>query len=90
MRKHTETKHFHIENGVASDEESSELCSTKSKPTLDMECKICNKFFKSRGYGTHMKMHMVEKKKFICNICNKSFQKNSHLERHVRIHTGKK
>lgn len=81
---HFEMEHANIEKQYLM---SAEDLSIK-KESERMQCKICNKFFKSQGFGTHMRVHLIKKEAFCCDICKKNFQKNSHLQRHKRIHTG--
>lgn len=89
LKKHEETKHFYVETNDENEIEHPKKTQQNFKnKQLGIECKMCNKFFKRQGYGTHMRIHIKEKKQFLCDICKKSFQKNSHLERHRRIHTG--
>lgn len=85
LKKHKETKHFDLDY-------SNEIVNQGIKEhvnLVEIECKICNRFFRSQGFGKHMKIHLTERKEFLCLVCNKNFQKNSHLERHMRVHTGK-
>lgn len=89
LKKHKEVKHYEIEDIKQEDETGEDRNGASPNDSDKRECKICNKTLHKHGFGTHMRIHTVEKKKFVCTFCNKNFQKNSHLERHIRIHTGK-
>lgn len=42
------------------------------------------------NYTRHMKSHEREEKSFKCSYCHYVFRRQSHLTRHVLIHTGEK
>nr|CAI5855698.1 unnamed protein product [Callosobruchus analis] len=93
-RKKHEIVHYFIENDE--DSETDTQNTTPKDGTSDVvdpeadkvECEICKRKINRRGYGIHRKTHLKEKKQYICTYCNKAFQKNSHLQQHIRIHTA--
>ncbi|CAH1969796.1 unnamed protein product [Acanthoscelides obtectus] len=86
-KKHEDVHHF-IMKDVDTDTESHDIGNNADSDIDKVECDICKKKINKHGFGVHRKSHLNEKKQFICTYCNKEFQKNSHLERHLRIHTG--
>nr|CAH7764781.1 unnamed protein product [Callosobruchus chinensis] len=91
-------KHENVHHFIVNDEESETDTQNKiAKNGIDddvdpnadkVECEICKSKIHKHGYGGHRKSHLTEKKQYICTYCNKEFQKNSRLQRHLRIHTG--
>lgn len=64
-------------------------CDRKALVAARFICDICTKGFKhKKSMEEHIRYgHMKENKKHKCEICNKSFVKNSHLLRHKIRHT---
>uniref|UniRef100_A0AC34Q479 C2H2-type domain-containing protein n=1 Tax=Panagrolaimus sp. JU765 TaxID=591449 RepID=A0AC34Q479_9BILA len=54
-------------------------------------CPVCYKTFHYAHAlrGHYLRVHM-QKKRFICKVCNSGFWSNSDLERHMPRHTGQK
>jgi uncharacterized Zn-finger protein len=50
-------------------------------------CKICNKTY--ARLARHLSTHFKEKI-FLCNICNRSFNRKDNLKKHLLLHTGAK
>jgi KRAB domain-containing zinc finger protein len=51
---------------------------------LNFQCKICNKFYKSKlSLKNHMEYH---NKKFECKICSKMFSTQAYLNQHTKCH----
>lgn len=48
------------------------------------QCKTCNKFLKGSksNFNRHFKIHQDTKLRFICYICNNSFSRREHLQKH--------
>ncbi|XP_055370788.1 myoneurin-like [Condylostylus longicornis] len=53
------------------------------------KCDICQKMFRKGNLKRHKQTH-TDDRKFLCEICNKSFTQKSSLQRHHLIHTGEK
>ena len=54
-------------------------------PGLDIQCAICSKHFKrAHSLKSHVSAHHAERK-FACEICGKSFARQTDLARHTRL-----
>lgn len=60
-------------------------------PQAAIKCAICSKVFPAQPLlELHMKEHASDGKKFVCEICNKSFIQSNNLATHMRIHNNEK
>lgn len=67
------------------------------KESAEQECKICKKLIPKAQFISHVNEHLpktlktkaIHKKQYICSFCNKDMKTKSHLETHLRTHSGK-
>ncbi len=90
---HGSGKHYKCEKcqkmfGYSNDRRRHQLiCGRKrEKKVKSLECKICDKQFKSTsGYYGHMKIVHRDGKKFQCEKCQRQFGYSKDLQRHIQI-----
>ncbi|KAG0430244.1 hypothetical protein HPB47_022881 [Ixodes persulcatus] len=52
---------------------------------VDLECPICHKTFSNKSnYDGHLTMHTPQRKRYRCDICNKSFLWRNNVYAHKR------
>lgn len=67
------------------------------KVSTEQECKICKKLITKEEFKSHVNEHLPKtiktkstfKKQYVCSFCNKDMKTKSHLDTHLRTHSGK-
>ena len=61
---------------------------SENSPVVHQECPICKKIFKwvktASELGSHINQHIMNRRKYFCDLCPNSFIQRSHLVRHVK------
>ena len=60
----------------------------ENSPVVHQECPICKKKIKyvrtASDLGAHINQHIMNRRKYFCDLCPNSFKHKKHLNRHVR------
>lgn len=76
------TSEFAVDNGFEKYKTPSNSSGSKSPRP---QCLICGKsFFDASNLRRHMEIHRVDRKKFICLLCDKKFSWKTHLFTHLK------
>jgi len=65
----------------------------ENSPVVHQECPICKKKIKhvrtASDLGSHINQHLMNRRKYFCDMCSNSFIQRSHLIRHIsKRHTA--